>query len=614
MNRITNRPTDHQTIENGEGKTMKKRFLAIAAVVLSLVMSASSVSLSSFAETQETTENTSSSGQPDDHQNAGNAGGMGGGVAFGAGSRGDGKAVTETDPAIANIISSDADKFTQATYEDSTNGISLGYSLYVPEDYDPSKSYPLLMYIPDASGASKTAEELVQQYFGADVWVTASEQAKHECFVLVPAFSVIVVDDDHNTSNEIDAAVDLLHSLTGQYSIDTNRLYTTGQSMGCMTSLYLNGKYPDLFAASLLVSGQWDISQLSSLTNEKFFYITAGGDTKASGGQTEVMNMLTQNGVSYSYGTWSAQDTDAVQSSAAESLISQGNNANFIRFETGTVLKGGTGMEHNASFVYGYKISAVRDWLFAQSRTTASGSTTDSTADSTSDSTDGAALFQKAEELRKSGGDEATVFQYYLQSAEAGYAEAETEVGDSYMRGHGTDIDYAKAFEWLSKASSEATEKEYTDLGILYLNGWGTETDYAKALELLTAATDMNSMKAPRYVGMIYENGYGTDADYEKAVEYYQLAADRGDITGTYYLGQMYEKGLGVMQDYAKAMELYQKSAERGDVIAAPAITAIGHLYEEGLGVDADTATAKEWYEKAAATGYAEAQTALQNL
>ena len=30
-----------------------------------------------------------------------------------------------------------------------------------------------------------------------------------------------------------------------EYSIETNRLYTTGQSMGCMSSLYLNSKYPD---------------------------------------------------------------------------------------------------------------------------------------------------------------------------------------------------------------------------------------------------------------------------------------------------------------------------------------------------------------------------------
>lgn len=287
---------------------------------------------------------------------------------FAMGTQGDRQANIETDPEIVSVINEGADKFAQFTFEDEESGISLEYSLYIPEDYDESQEYPMLMYIPDASGASKSAKEIVEQYYGADIWVTDEEQEKHKSFVLVPAFSEIVVDDNWNTSEEIETAVKLINYLTENYSIDTNRLYTTGQSMGCMTSLYLNSKYPDLFAASLFVSGQWDISQLKPLENQKFFYITAGGDEKASGGQDEVKEMFDSDGISYSYGTWSAQDTEDEQSTAAEALIAMGYDANMIRFEKGTVLKDGEGMEHNASFNYGYKIPAVRDWLFEQSK------------------------------------------------------------------------------------------------------------------------------------------------------------------------------------------------------------------------------------------------------
>ena len=287
---------------------------------------------------------------------------------FAMGTQGDRQANIETDPEIVSVINEGADKFAQFTFEDEESGISLEYSLYIPEDYDESQEYPMLMYIPDASGASKSAKEIVEQYYGADIWVTDEEQEKHKSFVLVPAFSEIVVDDNWNTSEEIETAVKLINYLTENYSIDTNRLYTTGQSMGCMTSLYLNSKYPDLFAASLFVSGQWDISQLKPLENQKFFYITAGGDEKASGGQDEVKEMFDADGISYSYGTWSAQDTEDEQSTAAEAFIAMGYDANMIRFEKGTVLKDGEGMEHNASFNYGYKIPAVRDWLFEQSK------------------------------------------------------------------------------------------------------------------------------------------------------------------------------------------------------------------------------------------------------
>ena len=174
--------------------------------------------------------------------------------------------------------------------------------------------------------------------------------------------------DGRYNSEQIETAVRLIESLVDTYSIDTDRLYTTGQSMGCMTSLYLNSKYPDLFAASLFVSGQWDITVLKGLENEKFFYITAGGDGKASGGQDEVKAMFDADGVGYSYGTWSAQNSVEEQSQAAEELIAQGHDANMIRFETGSVLNGGSGMEHAASFNYGYKIPAMRDWLFAQTK------------------------------------------------------------------------------------------------------------------------------------------------------------------------------------------------------------------------------------------------------
>ncbi len=277
-----------------------------------------------------------------------------------------GQMAVETDESILAVMEEGAGKFTQQTFEDEETGISLEYSFYIPENYDESERYPMIMYIPDSSGSGKSARELVEQYYGADIWVSEEEQEKHPSFVLVPAFSDTVTDDDWNTSQQIEVAVKLIQELTQTYSIDTDRLYTTGQSMGCMTSLYLNSKYPELFAAALFVSGQWDISVLKGLEETRFFYITAGGDEKASGGQDEVMAMFDADGVGYSYGTWSAQDSAEDQNAAVEKLLAQGHDANMIRFETGTVLTDGNGMEHMASFNYAYKLSAVRDWLFEQ--------------------------------------------------------------------------------------------------------------------------------------------------------------------------------------------------------------------------------------------------------
>ncbi|NCB92449.1 MAG: pyrroline-5-carboxylate reductase [Clostridia bacterium] len=305
-------------------------------------------------------ETTESAEKPEGPR--GNGGGNGGGNRGGA-------MMSETDPELLAVIEENADKFEQFSYTDEETGITLEYSLYIPENYDENTSYPLLMYIPDSTGAGKSAAEIVEQYYGADVWVTEEEQEKHASFVFVPAFTETVVDDNWTTSEQIEVVVKIIESLSEQYHVDENRIYATGQSMGCMTSLYLNSKYPDLFAASLFVSGQWDISVLQGLEDKKFFYITAGGDTNASGGQDEVKAMFDTDGVSYSYGTWNAQNLAEEQNAAVETLLSEGNQANMIRFEAGTVFKEGeSGMEHMASFNYAYKITAVRDWLYEQTK------------------------------------------------------------------------------------------------------------------------------------------------------------------------------------------------------------------------------------------------------
>ena len=298
-----------------------------------------------------------------DEMRRGGPGGRGGNGGPGGGMEG---SQVENDPEIQEVLNSAGTKFTQFTFTDPDTETELEYSLYIPESYDETVQYPLIMFIPDASGSGKSAEEIVEQYYGAAVWASDEEQEKHASFVLVPAFSETVVDDNWNTSDQINTAVKLISFLLEEYSIDRSRLYTTGQSMGCMTSLYLNSIYPDLFAASLYVSGQWDISVLGNLENQTFFYITSQGDVKASGGQGEVMSMFDADSVAYTYGEWNCKDED--QNEKTEALISEGLAANMIRFEESFTDDSGSqqSLTHMLSFNYAYKIESVRDWLFEQ--------------------------------------------------------------------------------------------------------------------------------------------------------------------------------------------------------------------------------------------------------
>lgn len=277
------------------------------------------------------------------------------------------------DIALQRMITETAPRFQLNTYEDTVTGTSLQYWLFIPESYDVSVNYPLVMFISDASVVGRGADIALSQGWDGLIWATEEEQAKHPSFVLVPIFTETVVDDSFNHSEQIDVAVRLIQSLTEQYSVELTRIYTTGQSMGGMTSFYLNTAYPDLFAASIFVGSQWDNSILNVLENKPFFYIVAAGDPKASVGQGGLMAVFDADGVAYSHGEWSAQDDATTQNAAIAAMLEEGNSANFVTFTLGsTTADGSTGNsmagEHMTSFDYAYKIEAVRDWLFEQSK------------------------------------------------------------------------------------------------------------------------------------------------------------------------------------------------------------------------------------------------------
>ena len=307
-------------------------------------------------------------------ENNGPRGGMGGGPngehgggRMGGGGQTDKSSDTELQAMIAEV----APKFQLLTYEDAETGTTLQYQLFVPEDYDESESYPLIQFIPDASAVGRDADYVLNQGWGGLIWATDEEQAKHPAFVVVPVFTETVVDDNFNHSEQIEVAVRLIQSLTEEYSIDTNRLYTTGQSMGGMTSFYLNATYPDLFAASLFVGSQWDNTILNALEDDSFFYIVSAGDPKASVGQAGLMEVFDADAAAYSHAEWSAQDDAETQNAAVAAMLAEGNSANFVTFTLGTTLaegqtSGGGAGEHMTSFDYAYKIEAVRDWLFEQ--------------------------------------------------------------------------------------------------------------------------------------------------------------------------------------------------------------------------------------------------------
>ena len=260
-------------------------------------------------------------------------------------------------------------KFKQFTFSDSQTGKTMEYNLLVPEGAEAGEKLPLVLFMADASTVGKEVTTPLTQGYGALEFASDRDQRLHPSFVLVPQYTDWAVQDDWSTTDEVEMTIRLLDAVCKEYNVDTSRLYTTGQSMGGMMSFYFNITHPDLFAASLFVSSQWDTSKMQDFGKKHFFYIVAGGDQKAYDGMQDLTKVLKENDARIESASWSAKLSSQDQERLAEQLIARGSNINFILWETGSVLpESGKGMEHMASFDYGYKIAAVRDWLYKQSK------------------------------------------------------------------------------------------------------------------------------------------------------------------------------------------------------------------------------------------------------
>ena len=229
--------------------------------------------------------------------------------------------------------------FQQLEYADAQSGLSVTYNLYLPEGYDPSNSYPMVVFIADSSCAGASADRSLTQGRGGLVWATADWQKVYPTIVLVPTYPETILDDrsGYTTTEYVELTARLIRAVASEYAVDSKRIFGTGQSMGCMTSLILAAEYPDLYAACMFVDGQWDVSTLSGLEQRSFTYFAAEDDQSAWTGMQEVMALFDKDGVAYSYAQWDGNWTPDQLSEAAEKLYANGKQANFISWATGTI-------------------------------------------------------------------------------------------------------------------------------------------------------------------------------------------------------------------------------------------------------------------------------------
>ena len=262
-----------------------------------------------------------------------------------------------------------SEKFTQAEFTGS-NGVVVKYNLFVPENYDPSQSYPLVLFVHDAGPLSEDTKTTLLQGTGAIYFASPEDQAKHPCFVLAPQYARVMTDAE---SDQAVATYELLDKLCTDYNIDRNRLYNTGQSMGGMFALSTNITHPDLFAASYLVACQWDTKEFYKFASKPMWVVVAEGDPRAYPGMQEACEAWSAAGAKIVEEQWDGSHMTDEYAEDVKRMKAMDANIRFVHFKLGTVKStefGGPAKEHMASWPVAYRISGIRDWLFEQRKQT----------------------------------------------------------------------------------------------------------------------------------------------------------------------------------------------------------------------------------------------------
>lgn len=164
---------------------------------------------------------------------------------------------------------------------------TLPYRMLYP-DYDTLRKYPLVIFL-HGSGERGNDNE-AQLKWGVKNFATDQQMALHPCFVVAPqcpaneGWSNFSSWDNAGMkllptpSKPMQLVMELIHQLKQNPSVDTNRIYITGLSMGGYGTFDAIARYPNLFAAAVPVCGAGDTARAASMAHLPIWIFTGAED------------------------------------------------------------------------------------------------------------------------------------------------------------------------------------------------------------------------------------------------------------------------------------------------------------------------------------------------
>lgn len=131
------------------------------------------------------------------------------------------------------------------------------YSLYVPENYDPSRRWPLIIALHGGHGR------------GDDYLLTWLRPAKSKGYIVLSPKSLDQTWSLMQPGVDIRSILSMIEELLDEYAIDTSRLFATGLSDGGTFSFALGLSCPKLFAGIAPIAAAGELVALFNLEQSK---------------------------------------------------------------------------------------------------------------------------------------------------------------------------------------------------------------------------------------------------------------------------------------------------------------------------------------------------------
>jgi predicted peptidase len=195
----------------------------------------------------------------------------------------------------AELTKDDID-FRKDVYIDK-KGDRLPYRLFVPLGYDANQKYPLLLWLHgvDGRGSDNVKQLTHENQLGTHFWISSDSQGKFPAFVLAPqcpSGEIWAEPEFNQPSKWLLLAMQALAKVEKDFSIDPDRVYIAGQSMGGLGVWSLLQMYRGKWAGAIIMSAYDTFSDIPAIAEVPLWVFQ--GDADQSVPVDMVRNMMRQ--------------------------------------------------------------------------------------------------------------------------------------------------------------------------------------------------------------------------------------------------------------------------------------------------------------------------------